>query len=403
MIMAITDAWLRAVDGKPYSGPAEVNHRDGLGVRISPKGKITWVYRVSVATKAMRIKLGDYPAMKMRDALRERDKRAELVNLGLDPRKTKMREENSNVLTLNDVIDYWVDNHARDNVKQCDALYKMFRKDICPDLGMLPAKLLELTDFMPVFQKARKRVSAKHAANLMSRVKQVLSFAVRHGLLKYNVLRELKKTDVGEPTTQKKSKQDVEGVKALWKAIDEITTHESHKNFLRLMLIFANRSNELRLAKKRDFDLKKMVWTVPAENNKVRKKNGGAIRRAIPPLAEKIIREQMALWPTHRMMFPPVVSRLDKPMAANVPVDFGRKLADRIEELGYPRTTNHDMRRTARNIWESMGVPYHVAETMLGHKVHTGVQSHYLDYDYLEQQLEAYQKWSDIVFVWQRN
>ncbi|HAS6228040.1 DUF4102 domain-containing protein [Vibrio vulnificus] len=394
MIMAITDAWLRAVDGKPYSGPAEVNHRDGLGVRISPKGKITWVYRVSVATKAMRIKLGDYPAMKMRDALRERDKRAELVNLGLDPRKTKMREENSNVLTLNDVIDYWVDNHARDNVKQCDALYKMFRKDICPDLGMLPAKLLELTDFMPVFQKARKRVSAKHAANLMSRVKQVLSFAVRHGLLKYNVLRELKKTDVGEPTTQKKSKQDVEGVKALWKAIDEITTHESHKNFLRLMLIFANRSNELRLAKKRDFDLKKMVWTVPAENNKVRKKNGGAIRRAIPPLAEKIIREQMALWPTHRMMFPPVVSRLDKPMAANVPVDFGRKLADRIEELGYPRTTNHDMRRTARNIWESMGVPYHVAETMLGHKVHIGVQSHYLDYDYLNEQFKAYEDWT---------
>ncbi|HDY7815821.1 TPA: site-specific integrase [Vibrio vulnificus] len=392
--MAITDAWLRAVDGKPYSGPAEVNHRDGLGVRISPKGKITWVYRVSVATKAMRIKLGDYPAMKMRDALRERDKRAELVNLGLDPRKTKMREENSNVLTLNDVIDYWVDNHARDNVKQCDALYKMFRKDIYPDLGMLPAKLLELTDFMPVFQKARKRVSAKHAANLMSRVKQVLSFAVRHGLLKYNVLRELKKTDVGEPTTQKKNKQDVEGVKALWKAIDEITTHESHKNFLRLMLIFANRSNELRLAKKRDFDLKKMVWTVPAENNKVRKKNGGAIRRAIPPLAEKIIREQMALWPTHHMMFPPVVSRLDKPMAANVPVDFGRKLADRIEELGYPRTTNHDMRRTARNIWESMGVPYHVAETMLGHKVHTGVQSHYLDYDYLNEQKVFYLKWT---------
>ncbi|HDY7881543.1 TPA: tyrosine-type recombinase/integrase [Vibrio vulnificus] len=395
--MAITDAWLRAVDGKPYSGPAEVNHRDGLGVRISPKGKITWVYRVSVATKAMRLKLGDYPAMKMRDALRERDKRAELVNLGLDPRKTKMREENSNVLTLNDVIDYWVDNHARDNVKQCDALYKMFRKDICPDLGMLPAKLLELTDFMPVFQKARKRVSAKHAANLMSRVKQVLSFAVRHGLLKYNVLRELKKTDVGEPTTQKKSKQDVEGVKALWKAIDEITTHESHKNFLRLMLIFANRSNELRLAKKRDFDLKKMVWTVPAENNKVRKKNGGAIRRAIPPLAEKIIREQMALWPTHRMMFPPVVSRLDKPMAANVPVDFGRKLADRIEELGYPRTTNHDMRRTARNIWESMGVPYHVAETMLGHKVHSGVQSHYLDYDYIEEQRSAYLHWVNVV------
>lgn len=75
---------------------------------------------------------------------------------------------------------------------------------------------------------------------------------------------------------------------------------------------------------------------------------------------------------------PPVNTEQDRPMSANVPVDFGSKLADRIEELGFPRTTNHDMRRTARNIWESMGVPYHVAETMLGHKVHTGVQSHYL-------------------------
>lgn len=85
----------------------------------------------------------------------------------------------------------------------------------------------------------------------------------------------------------------------------------------------------------------------------------------------------------------------DRPMSANVPVDFGSKLADRIEELGFPRTTNHDMRRTARNIWESMGVPYHVAETMLGHKVHTGVQSHYLDYDYLEEQVIYYSEWSN--------
>ncbi|CSA57514.1 integrase [Vibrio cholerae] len=88
--------------------------------------------------------------------------------------------------------------------------------------------------------------------------------------------------------------------------------------------------------------------------------------------------EQFAIWPNHTMMFPPVNTEQDRPMSANVPVDFGSKLADRIEELGFPRTTNHDMRRTARNIWESMGVPYHVAETMLGHKVHTGVQSHYL-------------------------
>ncbi|HCZ9557170.1 site-specific integrase [Vibrio cholerae] len=395
--MAITDAWLRATNGKPYSGKAEISHRFGLGVRVSPKGKITWVYRANINGKMQRIKLGEYPAMKLRDAIQARESRAELVELGFDPRKSTRSANDDSIITLNDLIDYWAENHARDNIKQCDALLKMFHTDITPTLGSYPAKQLELIDFMPVFLKAKRRVSAKHSANLMTRFKQVLSYAVRHGLLKYNVLTELKKADVGVPTTPKRSRQDEQGVKALWKAIDDISIHESNKNFLRLMLIFANRSNELRLAKKADFDLEKRVWTVPEENNKVRKKQGGAIRRAIPPLAEKIIMEQFAIWPNHTMMFPPVNTEQDRPMSANVPVDFGSKLADRIEELGFPRTTNHDMRRTARNIWESMGIPYHVAETMLGHKVHTGVQSHYLDYDYLKEQRDAYVLWSKVL------
>ncbi|MGS0724948.1 hypothetical protein ACVBKF_02080 [Shewanella sp. 0m-11] len=54
------------------------------------------------------------------------------------------------------------------------------------------------------------------------------------------------------------------------------------------------------------------------------------------------------------------------------------------------------MRRTARNIWESIGVPFQVVETMLGHKVHAGVQSH--DYDYLDEQRKAYAHWASLVY-----
>lgn len=392
--MAITDAWLRATQGKPYKGQPEVTHRDGLGVRVSPKGKVTWVYRVTYLGKAIKMKLGEYPAMKMRDALREREKKAELVILGIDPRTGINLSDKALPSTINDLIEYWVENHGKDNVKQWETIQKMFERDISPYVGQHQAKHLELADFMPVFKKAKQRVSAKHSANLMSRFKQVLSFAVRHGLLKYNVLSEVKKADVGAQTDTKKGKQTEEGVKALWKAIDGLGTHESNKNFLRLMMIFANRSNELRLAKKQDFDLDSLVWTVPEENNKIRKKQGGPIRRSIPPLAEEIIRFQFSIWPEFEIMFPPINKEEDRPMSENVPVAFGHKLADAIEVAGFPRTTNHDMRRTARNIWEAMGVPFHVAETMLGHKVHTGVQSHYLDYDYLDEQREAYENWS---------
>jgi integrase len=165
------------------------------------------------------------------------------------------------------------------------------------------------------------------------------------------------------------------------------------------MMIFANRPNELRLAKKSDFDLEKMIWTVREENNKTRKKNGGEIRRAIPPLACEVIRAQFMLFPEFKTMFPAVRIGKDRVMAANTPVEFGSLLADYIESKGYPRTTNHDMRRTARNIWEQLGISYHVSETMLGHKVHTGIRSHYLDYDYLEEQREAYRRWCDVILT----
>lgn len=394
--MAITDTWLRSVHGKPYNGKPEITYRDGVGVRISPKGKITWIYRVSFFGKPIKLKLGEYPSMKMRDALRERDAKADLVASGIDPRKG-ISIDAGKPTTLNDAIDYWIENHAKDNIKRWQSLKGMFDVDIIPYIGAYPIKQLELSDFMPVFQRAKKRVSPKHSANLMSRLKQVISYAVRHGLIQHNVISELKKKDVGLPTDVKRGRQSIDSVPVLWKAISSLTIHESNKNFLRLMTIFANRSNELRLAKKEDFDLDKMIWTVPEENNKTRKKDRREIRRAIPKLAVGIIQSQCEIWPDFKIMFPPVVVQKDRPMAESIPVDFGSKLAGRMKELGYPRTTNHDMRRTARNIWESMGVPYHVGETMLGHKVHTGVQSHYLDYDYIDEQREAYEEWCEII------
>lgn len=53
----------------------------------------------------------------------------------------------------------------------------------------------------------------------------------------------------------------------------------------------------------------------------------------------------------------------------------------------------HDLRRTARSNFSKFTEP-HVAEIMLGHKL-PGVWQVYDQYDYLEEQREAYQKWFD--------
>ncbi|WP_338151431.1 Arm DNA-binding domain-containing protein [Aeromonas hydrophila] len=56
--MAITDTWLRGINGKPYAGQSEVTDGDGLGVRISPKGLITFQVRYRKNGKQVRKTIG---------------------------------------------------------------------------------------------------------------------------------------------------------------------------------------------------------------------------------------------------------------------------------------------------------------------------------------------------------
>lgn len=392
----ITDAWLRAAKGKPYNGKPELIYRDGLGVRISPKGKISWIYRFNLKGKPVRMKLGEYPNLKISDAESLKFEKSLLVRDGVDPRnQILLNRKDEKPTTVKDLIDYWFENHAESNLARPEPLRVMFYRDIVPYVGDYCAADLELVDYVNVFRKANKRSGAKHSANLMARFKSVLSFAVRHGLLKYNVITDLKKTDVGKAAEFKSTKQEGDGIKQLWIEAQNLTINQSNKNLLSLMMIFACRGNELRLAVKTDFDLDNMVWTVPKENNKTRNAGGREIKRAIPKQALPIIRDQFAHYPSFKIMFPPTTVNKDRPMSANVVVAIGKSLADAIEKAGYPRTTNHDMRRTARNYWEHSGFNPKVSEVMLGHKVHTGVAKHYLDYDYLEEQRECYEIWAD--------
>ena len=43
--MALSDAWLKANNNKARPGRAEFSDRDGLGVRVTPKGKIVFQER----------------------------------------------------------------------------------------------------------------------------------------------------------------------------------------------------------------------------------------------------------------------------------------------------------------------------------------------------------------------
>ncbi|MGJ0627402.1 hypothetical protein [Xenorhabdus bovienii] len=49
--MAITDSWLRSTSGKPQEKMITKSDRDGLSVRVTPKGKVIFSVSVSLGRK----------------------------------------------------------------------------------------------------------------------------------------------------------------------------------------------------------------------------------------------------------------------------------------------------------------------------------------------------------------
>ncbi|PHM45969.1 integrase [Xenorhabdus mauleonii] len=66
--MALSDTKLRSIHGKPYQGKSEITDIDGLSVRVSPKGVITFQCRYRLDGKQHRVSIGRYPAISLRDA-----------------------------------------------------------------------------------------------------------------------------------------------------------------------------------------------------------------------------------------------------------------------------------------------------------------------------------------------
>lgn len=66
--MALTDSWLRSVSGKTAEKIVTKADRDGLSVRVTPKGKVIFQFRYRWDGKAERIDVGTYPATSLKDA-----------------------------------------------------------------------------------------------------------------------------------------------------------------------------------------------------------------------------------------------------------------------------------------------------------------------------------------------
>lgn len=393
--MALTEAWLKANNGKSREKVEEVADRDSMSVRISPKGKIVFQLRYRFAGKGERLDLGTYPHLSLKDARSKVSEMRSLLDKGMNP-KVEIRVQQQKYIdatTLKEVFDDWYESYCVKKKTSAKDIRNSFEHHVFPEIGDLPIDRITLQQWLAILEELAEEVPSI-ADRILTNAKQVLKWAKKRELLEINVLSDIyAKEDLGIQKNRGKRFLSDEEIAMVWKAIDESKALLKNKIFLKLCLMYGCRNGELRKALKTDFDLKRKVWIVPVEKNKVGKKTGREIVRPILPAMEELIVEAMSLnnseyFLTNDDDVTPMGHGSSNSLAANVMERLRRHY-----NYHMPHWSLHDLRRTARTNFSAF-TSRDVAELMIGH-VMPGEQGTYDYYEYLPPQIDAYSKWID--------
>ncbi|AOM40129.1 tyrosine-type recombinase/integrase [Xenorhabdus hominickii] len=397
--MAITDSWLRSINGKPQEKITTKSDRDGLSVRATPKGKIIFQFRYCWNGKGDRIDIGTYPATGLKDA---RDTvtfyRGELEQHRNPKVVKRVRKESAlSAVTVEGLIRDWWKTTVQGSKVKADDVLRTFEIHVFPKIGKLPHDEVTLHIWLSLIEDVTKQVPSV-GIRILTYSKTAHRWAVWRGMTNLTPLSDversdLSKKDMGDDIDEFDSEKgertlSEEELVVLFQLINAPRYNPRNALIIKLCLLFGCRIGELLKAKVSDFE--KNVWTILPKNHKTGRKSKKPIVRPLTLAAKELIEQAKKLNHKSSYLFTPfdgkpfkrgahdgIISRLNKKMSTHLP--------------DHTHWSIHDLRTTMRTEISELTSP-HVAEIMLGHKL-PGIWQVYDKHTCLDEQREAYERW----------
>jgi integrase len=404
MRRSLTDALLRSLQ-PPGSGRLEIwdTAINGLVFRLTPTGAASWCVRARTQDgKAVRPRLGTYPALGLSAARRQALVTLAAVQTGTDPvaEKRERRAARARDLaepTVAQRLTAWQAARAADPARPWSAstaatVARMVKADIVPALGS--RRLIDTArgDWVSLVEQKRKAGAPAMASLLYRTLSSFLNHAEASGWIAAPLLpRKGAKTLAPPPPSRARVLSDEE-LRAVWIAAGQEASKVSA--FLRLLILTAAREGEVAGVRAGEIDLTAGIWLLPG----VRTKNRQALTL---PLCDLALAALHAVWPAEapdadRMLlgrFP------DAPLQGFAKIK--RRLDDRLAALALNAGAEppapwrlHDLRRTARTGMTRLGIPRDHAEAALNHISGRSVLERTYDrHDYGPEVLAALRAW----------
>ena len=390
--MPLTDTWLKKnLDRERLAQHVEAD-QDGLSVRVSPKGKLTFQMRFRYNGKQARLDIGSYPSTSLKEARIELQKMKGILETGHDPRIYKKVEFHkiTDAITFERLFREWHEKYSIHNKKNAAQNLRSFELYVFPKLGGIPAEQITLHMWLDLLEEQFKQ-SPSITDRILTNAKQCLDWAINRKLIEQNPIRHITgKRDLNIKKNKTNRVLSDEELSLIFRICSESRTSLRNVLFFKLCLFYGNRYSELRVARKTEFDFQKNAWTVPSENHKTGESKGNIVR----PIIEEIkpwLQAAINL-SNSEFIFPHENGK--EPMGRSGPTDMPynfMQFARKHYGENMDHWSMHDLRRTARTNFSAF-TNRDVAELMVGH-VMSGEQSTYDYYDYQKEMTAAYKLW----------
>lgn len=386
--MSISNSKLKSLLNKPHLKRFELTDRDGLSVRVTQTGSISFQYRYRFQSVPKRLTLGRFPDLTLAQARDKIPQLRQLLKDGKDPIVELKRIAAPTGATLDDCVHEFLGRHVARLRPNTQNLYKYSLKRHATGAFNFPVEEVTIREWYNYFDQIEDQYTEITAQDILVRLKTCLRFCIKRNIISSSELLMIAPKDVGKASEVGDRVVMPEEIRTIWSALDKSKCYPTTKNAIKLATLTAARLGEIRHMEICDIDLDKKLWTIPKEKSKTKKK----FVRPLAPEAFKIIKWQIEtfggftsfVFPSgsyKRHISPQTINKLSRAVVKN--------------ELMDPWSC-HDFRRSLSTILSSKKVELHVTEKMLGHSL-GGILAVYNKHDWLDEQREAYELWEKLL------
>jgi integrase len=355
-------AWVR--DGARIAGKSD---GDGLTFTMSAQGTATWTLRYRIAGRARELTLGRYPDLSLGEARKLAAAKRVDVQQVIDVAAVKQQKKAEAKQTANVELlaDLWLDNTVRRRHQHPEVTERVFKRDILPALGKCNTKSLTTPEITRLLAKINASGRPSIANDALRHIKAMFAYGEALGMVDRNPAERIKLEHAGGQEKSRTRALSTAEIAKLLKTMREAGTKFGRDNELavKLLLALACRKMELFAAKWDEFDFSNNLWRIPSK----RVKTGEARELALAPQVIAWLHELRTRACGSDCVFPARRESKQKRFAHVSPDTTWRALHELPH--GLEAFTVHDLRRTSRSLMADIGVPFDVAEKILGHKL----------------------------------